>query len=273
MSANTDHVPEREPEKTGHAISSQVELLHRMSGVISSDLTLEEMLEDLIGLVVEITNCDACMVYLPDHSTGEIVLRASQLPHSAEIGAIRMKKGEGITGWVAEHNSVVAISSHASEDRRFKRFPALVEDTYEAFLSVPLLSGGEVIGVINVHHREPRIHGPEEISLLTFLGQQMGVAIATFRLIEENTRLQEETQEMKRQLETRKLVERAKGILQEKHNLTEREAYQRLRDESRRLRRPMRDLAEAVMMAEDLAQKTARGASPAGALDDPDDAA
>ncbi|MGH9352403.1 MAG: GAF domain-containing protein [Terriglobia bacterium] len=244
-----------EPPKSGHAIPSQVELLHRVSGVISSDLTLEEMLEDLIGLVAEITSCDACMVYLPDPSTGEIVLRASQLPHSAEIGAIRMKKGEGITGWVAEHNSVVAISSRASEDRRFKRFPTLVEDTYEAFLSVPLLSGGDVIGVINVHHREPRVHAAAEVSLLTFLGQQMGVAIATFRLIDENTRLQEETQEMKRQLETRKMVERAKGILQEKYKLTEREAYQRLRDESRRLRRPMRDLAEAVIMADNLADK------------------
>lgn len=255
MNASMDQAPERAAQKPAEAISSQAELLHRISGVISSDLNLEEMLEDLIGLVAEITSCDACMVYLPDHSTGEIVLRATQLPHSAEIGSIRMKKGEGITGWVAEHNSVVAISSRASEDRRFKRFPALVEDTYEAFLSAPLLSGGEVIGVINVHHREPRVHTPGEVGLLTFLGQQMGVAIATFRLIDENTRLQEETQEMKRQLETRKLVERAKGILQEKHNLTEREAYQRLRDESRRLRRPMRDLAEAVMMTEEIARK------------------
>lgn len=257
MNANANQSSKMQPHETGEMISSQAELLHRVSGVISSDLTLEEMLEDLIGLVVEITSCDACMVYLPDPSTGEIVLRASQLPHSAEIGAIRMKKGEGITGWVAEHNSVAAISSRASEDPRFKRFPTLVEDTYEAFLSAPLVSGGEVIGVINVHHREPRAHTPAEISLLTFLGQQMGVAIATFRLIDENTRLQEETQEMKRQLETRKLVERAKGILQEKHNLTEREAYQRLRDESRRLRRPMRDLAEAVMMAEEIARKGA----------------
>jgi uroporphyrinogen-III synthase len=57
---------------------------------------------------------------------------------------------------------------------------------------------------------------------------------------------------MKRTLEARKLVERAKGILQQKYNLTEEEAYLRLRNESRRLRRPMRDLAEAVILADDL---------------------
>jgi uroporphyrinogen-III synthase len=66
----------------------------------------------------------------------------------------------------------------------------------------------------------------------------------------------EETLEMKRQLETRKLVERAKGILQQRHNLTEEEAYLRLRNESRRLRRPMKELAEAIILAEDLSRKT-----------------
>jgi AmiR/NasT family two-component response regulator len=64
-----------------------------------------------------------------------------------------------------------------------------------------------------------------------------------------------ETLEMKRTLEARKLIERAKGILQYKHSLTEEEAYLRLRNESRRLRRPMRDLAEAVILADDLNKK------------------
>ena len=72
----------------------------------------------------------------------------------------------------------------------------------------------------------------------------------------ENARLMSETLEMKRTLETRKLVERAKGILQAKHSLTEEEAYLRLRNESRRLRRPMRDLAEAVILADDMNKKS-----------------
>jgi AmiR/NasT family two-component response regulator len=48
------------------------------------------------------------------------------------------------------------------------------------------------------------------------------------------------------------LIERAKGILQYEHHLTEEEAYLRLRNESRRLHRSMRDLAEAVILAGDL---------------------
>jgi signal transduction protein with GAF and PtsI domain len=236
--------------------TSQIALLHRISSIVSSELSLDEMLGEIVGLTAQVTDCDACLVYLIERETDEVVLRASQVPHAADLGNLRMKVGEGITGWVAEHKSVVALSSKAGSDVRFKRFQALVEDTYEAFLSVPLVSGGEIIGVINVHHRQPHNHTTDEISLLTFVGEQMGGAISKSVLAEANARLLEETLEMKRQLETRKVVERAKGILQQRYSLTEEEAYLRLRNESRRLRRPMKDLAEAIILAEDLSRQS-----------------
>jgi signal transduction protein with GAF and PtsI domain len=213
------------------------------------------MLGEIVGLTVQITECDACLVYLLERESGEIVLRASQVPHAADLGNLRMKMGEGVTGWVAEHKSVVVLDTNAASDRRFKRFQTLVEDTYDAFLSVPLVSSGDVIGVINVHHRKMHKHSSEEVGLLAFIGEQMGGAIAKSVLSEENARLLQETQEMKRQLETRKGVERAKGILQTRYKLSEEEAYLRLRNESRRLRRPMKDLADAIILAEDLSRK------------------
>jgi signal transduction protein with GAF and PtsI domain len=227
------------------ALESPVSLFHRVSNIVSSNLSLEEMLGEILGLTVQVTGCDACLVYLIDHEANEMVLRASQVPHAADLGELRIKMGEGVTGWVAEHRSVVALPAHASSDSRFKRFQALVEDTYEAFLSVPIVSGGEAIGVINVHHREPHDHTQEEISLLIFIGEQTGGVVSKARLMEEAA-------SVRRQLEDRKLVERAKGIIQQKYNTTEEDAYFRLRNQSRRLRRPMRDLAEAIILAEDM---------------------
>jgi signal transduction protein with GAF and PtsI domain len=231
---------------------SQVTVLHRISGIVSSGLSLDEMLGEVIGLAVQATACDACLVYLIDHATNEVVLRASQVPHAAALGTLRMKVGEGVTGWVAENKSVVALASNAGSDSRFKHFQGLIEDTYEAFLSVPLVSGGDLTGVINVHHRERHEHNPGEIAMLAFIGEQLGVAISKSLLAEENSRLLEEAAEIRRELETRKVIERAKGILQQKHNLSEEEAYLRLRNQSRRLRRPMKELAEAIILAEDL---------------------
>jgi len=400
-----------------HSMGTQVALLHRISGIVSSGLELESVLRELVDLIMQVTDSDACLVYLVDHSTNEIVLRASQLPHTPEIGNIRLKMGEGITGWVAVHKSVVALDKNAARDARFKSFTNLPEDTYQAFLSVPLVSGGDLIGVINVHHRDEHRHSSDEVALVSFIGEQMGGALAKSRLAEqsqsanrrmealaavaqtiagenyldrilqaisemvaetldsavcsimlvdeerkelvisaarcsspdylhkmpikiedsligrvvregrhitipnvleekqfrypelarktglssllsvplhsrekvigtiniytreqrpfteeeigfvkvvagqaaisiENARLMSETLEMKRTLETRKLVERAKGILQAKHSLTEEEAYLRLRNESRRLRRPMRDLAEALILADDMNKKS-----------------
>lgn len=240
--------------------TTQVTLLHRVSSIVSSELSLDEMLGEILGLTVQVTACDACLVYL--HEGDEIVLRASQVPHAADLGNLRMKMGEGVTGWVAEHKSVVALSSDAATDARFKYFQALIEDTYDAFASVPLVSGGEAVGVINVHHRERHEHTPEEIAMLTFIGEQMGIAVAKSMLAEQNIRLMQEANEARRQLELRKLVERAKGILQHRHNLTEEEAYLRMRNESRRLRRPMKDLAEAIILAEDLHRKNEALAEP-----------
>jgi signal transduction protein with GAF and PtsI domain len=234
------------------ASEPQVSIYHQISSIVSSDLSLDEMLGEVVGLAVQSTACDACLVYLIDHNSNEVVLRASQVPHAGALDTLRMKVGEGVTGWVAEHKSVVALSSNAGNDARFKRFQGLIEDTYEAFLSVPLVSSGDLIGVINVHHRKPHDHDREEIGALVFIGEQLGVAISKSLLQEENARLTEEAEEMRRELETRKLVERAKGILQQRHGITEEEAYLRLRNQSRRLRRPMKELAQAIILSEDL---------------------
>jgi signal transduction protein with GAF and PtsI domain len=235
--------------------TSNASVLHRVSGIISSELTLDQMLGEIVGLASQVSGCDACLVYLAEADSGEFVLRASQLPHAADLGHLRMKMGEGVTGWVAEHQSPVALSSKAGLDPRFKRFPALVEDTYEAILSVPLMNKGKAIGVINTQHRMPHEHTPDEIATISFIGEQVGSAIAKSLLEEENARLAEETADMKRQLETRKSVERAKGLLMKRHGLSEEEAYLRMRNESRRLRRPMKDLADAIILSEELSRK------------------
>ena len=241
--------------------SFDASVLHRVSGIVSSELSLDEMLGEIVGLTARVSGCEACLVYLVEPESGEFVLRASLLPHASDLGNLRMKMGEGVTGWVAEHQSPVALSSKAAADPRFKIFPALIEDTYEAFLSVPLINKGKAIGVVNVHHRHKHEHTPQEISTISFIGEQMGSAIAKSLLEEENLRLAEETADMKRQLETRKSVERAKGILQKRHSLSEEEAYLRMRNESRRLRRPMKDLADAIILSEELSRKDAGGAA------------
>ena len=171
--------------------SYDLAFLHRVSRIVTSELSLDEMLGQIVGLTAQATGCDACLIYLVESASGEFVLRASQVPRAQDLDDFRVKPGEGVTGWVAEHQSVVALGSRASADPRFKSFSRLVEDTYEAFLSVPLVYKGRTIGVINVHHRDSHPHSADEISAIHFLGEQMGSAIAKSLLEEENARLAE----------------------------------------------------------------------------------
>jgi signal transduction protein with GAF and PtsI domain len=227
----------------------QIAILHRTSRIVSSGLSISDMLQELVAITVEVTGCDACLVYLP---------------HDAELGAVRLNLGEGIAGWVAKHKSAVALSNRAFADPRFKLFTTLIEDTYEALVSVPLVRGGEVIGVLNVHHRDPHEHTPEEISVLCFLGEQMGGAIAYSELAGHNIKLKKEAMLVRQQLEERKIIERAKGVLQQRFGLSEEDAYQRLREESRRLRRSMRDVSEAVLLVEGMGSDRANPKRDAG---------
>jgi signal transduction protein with GAF and PtsI domain len=97
--------------------NSEVSLLRRVSRIVNSDLSMDEMLSQIVMLTAQVCACDACIVYLLESATGDFVLRASQVPHP-RVGSLRMRLGEGITGWVARHQSPVALSARAPGDSR-----------------------------------------------------------------------------------------------------------------------------------------------------------
>ena len=130
-------------------------------------------------------------------------------------------------------------------DPRFRSFSQLAEDRFEAFLSVPILAGGRLIGVINLQHRKRHEHPQNEVKLVSMIGHLVGAEV-------ERARLGSEVAKLACQLETRKLLARAKGILQRDLGITEEQAYLRLQQESRRRRIPMKQIAEAVVLSEDL---------------------
>ncbi|RMH04358.1 MAG: GAF domain-containing protein [Nitrospirae bacterium] len=173
----------------------EVEVLHRISESISSSLDLEVVLKHIVDVVVEVTKADSCLLYLLSKSRDELVLRASKNPHPKLIGRIALSLGEGITGWVAQEKTRVVITRNASDDPRFKFFHNLPEDRYQAFVSVPIVTKGDVVGVINVQHKRPKRYQPVELALLSTIANQVGGAI-------ENARLYEEMRRQARQLDT-----------------------------------------------------------------------
>ncbi len=178
-------------------------------------------------------------------STCASVLRASRNPHADLVDRLGVPLGHGITGWVAEHREPVCLSSKASDDPRFVPFRNVPEDTFEAILSTPILSAGKVVGVINLQHRLRYHHTSVDVRLLSTIGVLVGAEIERARLETENLQLAD-------RLETRKAIDRAKGLLQRDLSLSEAGAYSLMQRESRHRRRSMREIAEAILLGDDL---------------------
>jgi uroporphyrinogen-III synthase len=208
----------------------------------SSD-PLHATLTQILGFIENLLSCDSCFIYVLEDN--QLVLRGSKNPHPDFIDHLGLKLGQGITGWVAEHLEPVSISSGALRDPRFEMFRDLPEDTFEAFLSVPILARGGLVGVINVQHRQPHHYTPWEVQTISMVGFLVGAEI-------EMARLENEKDALTGQLESRKLIERAKGLLQRDHDIKEDEAYRMMQKESRQRRKSMREIAEAVILSEEL---------------------
>jgi signal transduction protein with GAF and PtsI domain len=226
---------------------SPVDLLHEIGGRLATAGGFHEVLDRVVEFASALVKCDSCLVYVLEGDN--LVLRASKNAHPEVVDRLKLRVGQGITGWVAEHHEPVAISEKAAQDPRFQFFHELPEDSYEAFLSVPLMCRGRVVGAINLQHRRSHIHKQREIRLISAIGFLVGAEIELARMEEVNSNLAD-------QLQTRKVVERAKGILQRDLGLNEEQAYLALQKQSRQKRKAMREIAEAIILSEEVRENT-----------------
>src|SRR3972149_10609689 len=136
-------------KKLNIGLAQEVEILRKIVEITNSELDLQSTLNGVVDVVNGMTGADSVFIYLFDDKYQNLTLMASKTPHRRELGKINLRAGEGITGWVAVENKPVAIKQNACQDPRFKNFDVLPEDKYEAFLSVPIVSNSQAIGVIN----------------------------------------------------------------------------------------------------------------------------
>src|SRR4051812_38005423 len=102
-----------------------VGFLYTTASSVSRANPLHEVLKQVIEFATAIVKCDSCFVYVLEKD--ELVLRASKNPHPEIVDRLKLKVGQGITGWVAEHREPVAVELKAFEDPRFKLFNDLPE--------------------------------------------------------------------------------------------------------------------------------------------------
>ncbi len=225
--------------KIDTSITQVINLLAEL--IVYGKYDFPEFLKRFIAIATQIIPADSCLIYFYDKEKKMLTLVGSTKSHEKAIGHIIMQEGEGITGWVVQHKETVVIPKKAYEDPRFKSFKDLPEDKYEGFLSVPILDVSGVAGVINFQTKAPQNFSDIQITTIQSLVQIIASALITTLLSKKITKLET-------QLEERKLLEKAKGILMKVRRITEEEAFRLIRSESMNKRKSMKEIAEAILI-------------------------
>lgn len=160
----------------------EVEVLRKLGQAIGSSFDTEHLLEVVADITVQVTGTDTCFIYLLDDSGEELVLSAAIGSAKDVVGKIRLKVGEGVTGWVAKERKHVAIDREAFRDHRFKAFSELREDKFQSMLSVPLVANDQLIGVINIRTDPPHTYTESQIRLMERIAEQVANALQSSRL-------------------------------------------------------------------------------------------
>lgn len=218
-----------------------IEALSKISKAITSDLYLEDILKLIVTVTAQLLDSKICSIMLLDEKGEKLVIKATCSISEEYNKKPPLKIGEGIAGKVVQENKPKTILNVVKE-KEYKYKDIAKKEGLRSLLCLPLTVKGKVIGVLNAYTPKTHRFTNEEIKILTAVANQAAIVI-------ENAELLVQSKVFKEELETRKMVERAKGILMKDLNLSEEEAYGRLQRCSMDSRKTMRDIAEAIIMS------------------------
>jgi signal transduction protein with GAF and PtsI domain len=222
----------------------QIKALSKISKAIASDLYLEDILRLIVVVTAQAMGSNICSLMLVDEKNKELVIRATQSISEEYNKKPPLKIGEGIAGKVAKENKPITVKD-VTREKEYKYGNIAKKEGLCSLLCIPLAVRGKVIGVLNCYTAAAHDFTETEIDILTSIANQAAVAI-------ENTELMVKSRVIQEELESRKRIERAKGILMREEGLTEEKAYLKLQRFSMDRRKTMREIAEAIILTSEM---------------------
>jgi GAF domain-containing protein len=218
-----------------------------ISRAITSDLYLEDILKLIVMVTAKVTGVEICSLWLIDEGKDpkKIRLKATQAIDPDYVKDRALNLNEGVVGYVVTGNKPLIIDDVLQEPR-FKEKEMARKLGLVAMVGVPMHNKDDkVIGALNCFTAKPHHFSATEVNLITAVANQAAVAIF-------NTELMVQTRVIQEELETRKLVERAKEILMNRRSMNGEQAYRWLQKRSMDLRKSIRSIAEAILLSEEI---------------------
>ena len=223
-----------------------IKALMDISRAITSDLYLEDILKLIVMVTAKVTGVEICSLWLIDEDVTpkKITLKATQALDPYYLKDRSLNMDEGVVGYVTTHNHPLIIKNVLNEPR-FKEKEMAKKLGLVSMVGVPLqVQDEKVIGVLNCFTAEPHEFSETEVNLITTVANQAATAII-------NTELMVKTKVIREELETRKLVERAKEILMRRRKMNGNDAFRWIQKKSMDSRKSLRLVAEAILLSEE----------------------
>jgi signal transduction protein with GAF and PtsI domain len=221
-----------------------IEALTKISKAITSDRYIEDILRLVVTVTAETMRSKICSLWLLDDNDNALKLRATQSISEDYLKERSLKMGEGIVGQVALTHKPRSVPD-VLEEPDYKEKELARKEGLVSMLSVPMVVKNRVVGVINCYTSSRHEFTETEKNVLITVANEAAVAI-------ENTELMVKTRVIQEELESRKLIERAKDILMTRRGLSGPKAYQWIQKRSMDTRKSMREVSEAILLAEEM---------------------
>ncbi|MGE0277007.1 MAG: GAF domain-containing protein [Nitrospiraceae bacterium] len=228
----------------------QLDTLSQVSATVSSNRLIDDVLQLIVTMTAQMMGSAICSIMLLDESSNELRIGATQSLSEQYRRKPNVKVGQSISGRAVQERRPIIVADVTREQDFMYRELAQREGLC-SLVCVPMMVRERAIGVINSYTSKPHVFTTEDVKLLQAIGNQAAIAI-------DHTTLLEKSFEMQEALQVRKLLERAKGYLMRSKKLSEEEAFKLIQRQSMDLRKSMREIAEAILLAGEIEEKAGR---------------
>lgn len=158
--------------------SDKLSLIIQIGFIVNSTLKLPHVLELIMKYANIVTDAAASTLMLLDDKTGELVFSVPTGPNADTLKDIRIPKGSGVAGWVAENQQSVRTDDAQKDSRFYPNIDSLTGTRTKSLLCVPVRAKRELIGVLEVINKKRETSFTQEDELLlNIFSHQAAIAI------------------------------------------------------------------------------------------------
>ncbi len=164
----------------------QLNLLINMSTLINSTLDINEIIKSAIEGSTKLLDAEAGSLLFLEKEAGELFIVEAVGEKGEKLKGTKLKKGQGIAGWVAEKGEPLIVHDASSDPRFFDGIDKMSDFVTRNMVCVPVRTKEKILGSIEVINKCNGSFDPDDMLILTALANQVAVAIENARLYEES---------------------------------------------------------------------------------------